>query len=252
MLKQSAPHQFTSIEKQHSTRQKLYTVLKKNLSIMSTIYTIIIKNGTTSKGRAYNIFSEAPGVSGGGFQSTTQIVWYKTSALGTNGQATFKYTPDYYAFAGNSVNVNSDALKQDDEVSIQASLLAKVGTNRGDGDQMLVNESLELSRYAGKSKANTFQISTVSDISSPNTNVMGMARKQDKGPLLPVAVVELKPAVSVYFTPKAGATVVAGTAEPGTVNTESIDNKADVAFTGGQKTATVTEGADGTFSVTYV
>lgn len=222
---------------------------------MSTqLYTITIKNESSSGSKVYNIYSDQPLVEGGGVQSTHSVIWFKTNALGKGAQFAFKYTPDFYGLIGSS-DENSDSLKVGNEVSMESNLLAKIGTYNNDGSILHVNDSLELHALDGLKVGaadSTFMISAVTGIDSPNTYVVGVGRKQDKGDVAPVAVVELKANVTYKFTPKTAVFVKATNLAPGVVNNfAAAKDDAKVEFRGLNSHAIVTEQNNGKFTITY-
>jgi hypothetical protein len=192
-------------------------------------------------------------VQGGGVQATHSVIWFRTLRIPKDGQATFKYAPDFYAFVGNT-NTDSSHLKAKDMVDLHSSLVAKTGSIRNDGDQMLVSSSLELHRIDGRASQGTFQILTEIQIPYPNSWIVGVARKHEWDEPRPVAVVELKPGVDYTFTPGKAVFVRAMDLEPGSLHTfhnTSDENVAKVMFRGALCQALVTEHSDGKFTVTY-
>jgi hypothetical protein len=225
---------------------------------MSANYTIIIKNRSGSNNKVYNISSEAPTVDGGGVTSASNVMWYKSRALPTGNQVTFKYYSAFYAAVGYT-SPFSNKLKTGDTVEQQGSIVANVGTIRDNSSVILVDKSFgitELNRTFAKSK---FQILSENGLPTPNHYVVGLARQQEgEESAAPVAVVELKPNVDYTFTPKQGvyvkaqSVVDAGVVHDAPVQADIDGNKvAKVLFAAPYTTATVTEKADGTFDVEY-
>ena len=227
---------------------------------MSTKYTIIIKNASKSPSKIYNVFSQQPGVEGGGAQSTKSITWYKTKALPDGSQATFKYNDAFYGFLGYTSKLANE-IATGDSVDTEATIKVKIGTIKNDGSVLFVAKSWALSENSDeKSAQNTFTISTESGIPYPDHYVVGIARgKESEGTLSPAPtdVVDLKAAVDYVFTPRQAVYIKASKYDEGTyqasIDQKSIDEKkvAKVEFSGAKSKATVTEDGSGNFSIKY-
>ncbi|OCK98442.1 HET-domain-containing protein [Cenococcum geophilum 1.58] len=168
-------------------------------------YGVAIRNKTadTHNSRKYFVYSEPPNVTGGGVQKTRQILWSITDPLCNNSESVFKYTSDFYGFAGISSNASSK-LDQETKVSIIDFEPVKIGTIKNDGTQLFVTPKdggLQLKDAGSNADSGTFKIITDNKIPYPNSYVVGLARKCD-GRIHSVAAVELKPGADLVFTPK--------------------------------------------------
>ncbi|KAL1953786.1 hypothetical protein VTO42DRAFT_2283 [Malbranchea cinnamomea] len=212
--------------------------------------TILIQNRSGASGKIYNVFSEQPGVSGGGVQATRPVVWYQTNPIANNAQAVFRFAPDVYGFVG-STNQPSSQLPDGDDVYLQGAQVLRVGTILNDGTRLMVDKSLNITAVDNTAPNHTVDILTKTEVQSANRNVVGIARLQEGESMpAPVAVVELKPGVDFSFTPKYGVFISSTQYSQGTIQ-GLAQHSAKVEFTGAQKTAVVVEKSDGQFSVDY-
>ncbi|KAK2758062.1 hypothetical protein FQN54_004469 [Arachnomyces sp. PD_36] len=215
--------------------------------------TVLIHNQSGGSGKIYNVWSESPGVSGGGFQSTKSMVWYKSRPLANNAQDVFRFSPEYYAFVGSSES-GSSQLPNGDNIYLQDSEQVKLGTQLDDGNRFIVDKNLNTSLMDSNAVNGNFRILSKADVQSPNRNVVGLARLQDGESMpAPVAAVELKRGVGIGFSPKQGVIVSSTTWEQGTV--QSLDGgdykQMKVEFNGSQSKAIVSETSSGDFKVSY-
>jgi len=223
---------------------------------MTTTYKVIIKNdtGDANTSRVYVVYSEFPGVSGGGIASALRTQWAKSKGLVNQGQDVFRYTSESFGFAGYCNASTSSSMTSGTEITLVASNSVTIGSFRNDGSSLYVSENNDAIgiKDTGSSTSNngTFTISTDARIPSPSTYVVGLARKSERDGISPVAVVECKPGADFVFTPSPAIYIARGNQGDGVI-LSSIGTYGRVEFRGNSKEAIVSETANGTFSVVY-
>lgn len=192
-----------------------------------------------------------PDVANDSIDKAQRVVWYRSPPLVNGGQATFKYTSDFYAFVGECSAASSN-LQTNTEISVLDAKEIKIGIASNNGDRMIVkvnDEALEISPWDKTSTNGSFGIITDQKIDHPNQWVIGLARKQENNDTPnPVAAVELINSSLFTFKPNQTIYVARGLTESGRILKDIPDKVAKIEFSGASKEATIGEDNKGTFS----
>lgn len=192
-----------------------------------------------------------PDVANDSIDTAQRVIWYRSPPLVNGGQATFKYTSDFYAFVGECSAASSN-LQTNTEISVLDTKEITIGNISNNGSRVIVqvkDEALEISPVDKKSTNGSFGMYTDQNIDHPNQWVIGLARKQENNDTPnPVAAVELINSSLFTFKPKQAIYVARGLTESGRILKDTPNNVAKIEFSGASKEATIGEDNKGTFS----
>ncbi|KAK5988610.1 hypothetical protein PT974_10096 [Cladobotryum mycophilum] len=220
---------------------------------MSTTYTVSVENDRGAN-TSYAVFMDTPEFSGG--NQPWLNVWY-TSFVPYHGNFEIVTGADFYPWVGTVPTSPAPGVV----VTSGMSLLANLGTTANPGatfDLKIIQNFPTLTEVTPTAVSGAFEIDTGTDFNVPNnTYLVGLAKVNNRGQVVPVASVAPRNNEKIQITPKMKFFVSESQQIPGEIVDRSavVRDGATIDFSSGEGQgkfyARVVQETNGRFNVTY-
>lgn len=197
------------------------------------------------------IFADKPKISG----STNGVLqpYFMKSSVNAGGEATFTFQNDLYAVVGNALVEADSSITQADfsKRPVTLGVMESGSLNPGSYYPATVSsDTMSLGAEEKKSPKGAYTIKTKTDFTQGSTYFVGLARKTNKGTIVPVAVKTAVPNSTMNIIPNVTFFVTTAEYEEGKlfdIMVTGTDQEID--FADGKKEATVTYTANGEYTI---
>lgn len=210
----------------------------------------VVNNSAVMKN--FFIFADKPKISGS-TSGVLQPYFMKSSVNSKGGEATFTFQNDLYAVVGNALVEADSSITQADfsKKPVTLGVIEDDSLSPGSYYPATVKSgTMALGAEEKKSPVGAYTIKCKPDFDQGSTYFVGLARKTNKGTIVPVAVKTAVPNSTMNIIPNVTFYVTTAEYEEGKlfdIMVTGTDQEID--FTGGKTEATVTYSSKGTYTI---